>query len=173
MKHVDPRGLLKKPYGRVLIPDEESGTYTARLMEFPGCFAEGDSPAEAYERLETAAESWIEAALEMGQAIPPPAADTEFSGRFALRLPRSLYRQAAELAEMDGTSLNQFLVSTVAEKVGAASCYRNLTRQLHAAIASTVINVANLQIFSVPRQQATAGTADSTTVLPQLNREAN
>jgi predicted RNase H-like HicB family nuclease len=127
--------LLKKPYTRIMIPDEESGTFTAQIVEFPGCIAQGDTPAEAYERLESTAESWIEAALAMHQEIPPPSADAQFSGRFALRLPRSLHRQVAQLAELDGTSLNQFIVSTLAEKVGAVSMYRGLTQQLSISIA--------------------------------------
>src|SRR6185295_7358816 len=119
MNEAKARDFLKKPYTRVLIPDEESGTFTAQIAEFPGCLAQGASPAEAYERLEVAAESWIEAALEMQQEIPSPAADVQFGGRFALRLPRSLHRQAAQLAELEATSLNQFIVSALAEKVGA------------------------------------------------------
>jgi len=71
MKNLNPRELLKRPYTRVLIPDEESGTFTAQIIEFPGCIAQGATPAEAYERLEAVAESWIEAALEMQQEIPP------------------------------------------------------------------------------------------------------
>ncbi|HEX3529168.1 MAG TPA: type II toxin-antitoxin system HicB family antitoxin [Thermoanaerobaculia bacterium] len=172
MSHLEARELLKKPYTRVLIPDEESGTLTARLVEFPGCFAQGDNPAEAYERLEAAAESWIEAALEMRQVIPPPTLDVEFSGRFALRLPRSLHSQAAALAELDGTSLNQFIVSTLAEKVGAVSFYRSLTRQFQAAMASTLFNAAKLQLSSVSRFPATAGTRPSTALL-QAGKEVH
>ena len=135
MTNISARDLLKKPYTRILIPDEESGTYTAQIVEFPGCVAQGANPAEAYERLETAAESWIEAALEMKQEIPLPTADVQFSGRFALRLPRSLHRQAAQLAELEGTSLNQFIVSTLAEKIGAVSLYRELMQKLSAPAA--------------------------------------
>jgi antitoxin HicB len=119
-------GYLKKPYTRALIPDEESGTFTARIIEFSGCVAEGATASEAYERLEAAAESWIEAALEMGQAIPLPAADVRFGGRFALRLPRSLHRAAAQLADLEGVSLNQLIVSTVAEKVGGISFWHGV-----------------------------------------------
>jgi len=138
--------LLKRPYTRVLIPDEESGTYTARIVEFPGCVAQGSSPAEAYERLEAAAESWIEAALEMQQEIPEPAPDAQSGGRFALRLPRSLHRQAAQLAELEGVSLNQFIVATLAEKVGAVSLYQRLARQLHASVAATAFGIAGANI---------------------------
>jgi len=42
------------------------------ITEFPGCITEGDSAEEALMNLESAAESWVEAALDMGQEIPPP-----------------------------------------------------------------------------------------------------
>ena len=36
-----------------------------------------------------------------------------------VRLPRSLHQQATEAARGDATSLNQFIVTAVAERVGA------------------------------------------------------
>lgn len=173
MKDIKAQEVLKKPYTRSLVPDEESGTFTARLVEFPGCLAQGDSPAEAYERLEAAAESWIEAALEMRQEIPQPGSGSEFSGRFALRLPRSLHRQVAELAELDGTSLNQFIVGTLAEKVGGVSLYRGLVRQLHSSIASTVLSAAKVYYSNVSRQATTAGTRESTLLLQSQGKEGH
>ncbi|MDP2959243.1 MAG: toxin-antitoxin system HicB family antitoxin [Longimicrobiales bacterium] len=118
MSHA--RSYLNRPYQRVLIPDAESGTVTAMIAEFPGCVTQGNGVQEAYANLEEAAESWIEAAMELGQEIPLPAADQAFSGRVLLRLPKSVHRQAAEAAERDCTSLNQFILAAVAEKVGAA-----------------------------------------------------
>jgi predicted HicB family RNase H-like nuclease len=38
---------------------------------------------------------------------------------FALRMPRSLHRRAAQFAERDRVSLNQFFVAAIAERVGA------------------------------------------------------
>jgi predicted RNase H-like HicB family nuclease len=152
--NIKAHELLKQPYARVLIPDEESGTYTAQILEFPGCIAQGASPAEAYERLEIAAESWIEGALEMQQEIPPPSADVRFSGRFALRLPRTLHRQAAQLADVEGTSLNQFIVSTLAEKVGAVSLYRGLEQKLQASIAkSSAVSTIEARLSQKKRSQ--------------------
>ncbi len=75
------RDCLEAPYSRVLIPDAETGTYTAKIAEFPGCVAQGNTPEEAYRNLETAAESWIEELLGMGQSVPEPAADNRYSGR--------------------------------------------------------------------------------------------
>jgi len=117
---------LRRPYSRVLIPDEDTGTFAARILEFPGCVAQGRSPEEAYRRLEEAAESWLQAAIDLGQEIPEPAADISYSGKMALRMPKSLHKTAAELAEREGVSLNQFVVSAVAEKVGATKLYSEL-----------------------------------------------
>lgn len=114
------REILLRPYSRVLIPDHDTGTYVAFILEFPGCVAQGDTPEEAYRNLEAAAQSWIEAARDLGQAIPLPSSEESYSGRVLLRLPRSLHRRAAELARRDRVSLNQFIVAAVAERLGAA-----------------------------------------------------
>jgi predicted RNase H-like HicB family nuclease len=124
------RDYLNKPYARVLTPDEEYGGYTAEIFEFPGCVTEGDTATEALENLETAAEAWIEAALNMGQEIPEPSASQEYGGRIALRLPRSLHGRAVRMAERDGTSLNQFLVAAIAEQVGVGSLYARTVQRL-------------------------------------------
>ena len=63
------RSILRQPYRRVLVPDEEAG-FTAFIQEFPGCIAEGDTPAEAYANLERAAESWLEGVIERGFVVP-------------------------------------------------------------------------------------------------------
>ena len=123
-------GYLKQPYSRLLIPDEESGTYTAQILEFPGCIAQGDTVNEAYERLEKAASAWIQTVLDLGQDVPPPASIYEYGGKVALRLPKSLHRQVANAAERDGTSLNQFIVAAVAEKVGATKFYADLVDKI-------------------------------------------
>jgi predicted RNase H-like HicB family nuclease len=164
--------LLRKPYTRVLTPDAESGTFTAQVLEFPGCIAQGDNPAEAYERLEAAAESWIEAALEMHQTIPQPATDGQFGGKFALRLPRSLHRQAAQLAELDGTSLNQFIVATLAERVGAVNIYRRFSLQLNTLITggtgTGTVSTARLRLPEAASGRPMA-TVDAAQVTPPKN----
>jgi antitoxin HicB len=124
------RDYLKRPYARVLTPDEEYGGYTAEILEFAGCVTEGDTATEALENLETAAEAWIEAALNMGQEIPEPSDSQEYGGRIALRLPRSLHGRAIRMAEREGTSLNQFLVAAIAEQVGVGTLYARTVQRL-------------------------------------------
>lgn len=137
-----PGEYLKEPYSRVLIPDIETGTYTAKILEFPGCISQGDTSQEAYDRLEDAAIAWVSTTLDIGQEIPPPAIAHGHSGKVALRLPRSLHRQAVIAAERDGTSLNQFIVSALAEKVGATNLYDSLVQRLDQRIVRVAENAA-------------------------------
>lgn len=111
--------LLLKPYSRMLIPQDEGG-FSAEIVEFPGCFAEGETPEEAYANLERAAASWLVAVVEKGESVPAPLTNYEISGRFALRLPKTLYARAAKYAAREGVSLNQFIVNAVAERLGEA-----------------------------------------------------
>jgi predicted RNase H-like HicB family nuclease len=120
---------LKEPYARILIPDEEGG-YSAEILEFPGCFAEGETADEAMQALDRAAESWIQAAIDQGQEIPPPFMNQGYSGKIALRLPRSLHRKAAQFAEREGTSINQFLMAAIAARIGSEEFYEHLLAQL-------------------------------------------
>ena len=125
-----------KPYSFVFLQNEDD-TYTGEIIEFPGCLAQGETISEAMENLVKAAETWAEAALDQGLPIPEPFLTQDFGGRVALRLPKSLHKQAARLADMDGVSLNQFLVDAIAEKVGAQNLYNHLTEQLSSQIAAS------------------------------------
>jgi antitoxin HicB len=125
---------LRKPYARVIIPDE-SGRYAAQVLEFPGCFAEGDTPEEAYGNLQEAAKNWVDSAQSQGMAIPEPFATQAYSGTISLRLPKSMHKRAVEYAHRDGVSLNQFLVAAIAARVGAEDLLSVLADRLDDRLA--------------------------------------
>jgi predicted RNase H-like HicB family nuclease len=129
-QRVAAEEYLQRNYKRVLVPDPNGHGFTARLLEFPGCFADGQTAEEAYANLESAAAEWIEAASSQGQPIPDPAGGDTYSGRIVLRLPRALHQQAAELAALNQTSLNQFLVSAIAARVGAEDLVGRMIHRL-------------------------------------------
>lgn len=143
---------LRKPYGRLLMP-EEDGTYRAEILEFPGCFAVGETAAEAAENLENAASSWIESNLARGKAVPEPMEENEYSGKFVVRLPKSLHRRAAYAANRENVSLNQFIVASIAEQVGGYrwSIFNNnrmsmyLTLQINTGAAKTQLVTQNFE----------------------------
>lgn len=109
--------ILRNPYSRLLVGEKDGG-FSARIIEFSGCFAQGRSAAEAAANLEVAAESWVEAALEDGCDIPEPTGDNEYSGKFIVRVPRSLHQRCALLAQQEGVSLNQYVMSVLAQHAG-------------------------------------------------------
>lgn len=115
---------LKLPYFRGYVP-EDDGTFRAEVLEFSGCIATGDTAAEAIACVEEAAKEWIVAALSQGQKIPDPAENTEFSGKLVLRLPRSLHKKSARFAERDGVSLNQLIITSLANYVGQSEVRKN------------------------------------------------
>jgi predicted RNase H-like HicB family nuclease len=110
--------ILKLAYSRMIVP-EEDGSYRGEIPEFPGCISLAETPAEAFAALEDIALSWLEVAIEKNQPIPKPMGNADFSGKFALRLPRSLHKKSSECACREGVSLNQFFVGVIAEHVGA------------------------------------------------------
>ena len=110
---------LKQPYARCVMP-ESDGTYRGEIIEFPGCFAVGQTAEEALANLEVAAESWLEAVTARGQRVPDPIDTGPFSGKLVVRLPKSLHKKAANIAARENTSLNQFIVTCISECVGQA-----------------------------------------------------
>ena len=50
----------------------EAGGWVAIVPELPGCKSDGDTPTEALSNAFDAIECWIEAAVEMGRAVPEP-----------------------------------------------------------------------------------------------------
>ena len=140
------KSYLTLPYARIVIPTEPSG-FHAQILEFPGCFAQGETLEEAYSNLENAAESWIEVCLAQGHSVPEPSSSQTFSGRIVLRLPKSLHKQATRLAERDQTSLNTFLLSAVSSKVGAEEFYNVLTHRLERNIMQG-LQAASLNYFN-------------------------
>jgi len=120
----DAGEYLKRPYGRLLTP-ENDGTFRAEIREFPGCLATGDTPEAALSALEDAALNWLEASHEIGLPIPEPADTIEYSGKFVVRLPKTLHKKAAFAAEHDGVSLNTFVVSAIAEHIGGGAPKRS------------------------------------------------
>ena len=106
---------LKYP---VTIEEAPEGGYFAEIKDLPGCFAQGETVAEAHEMIEIARRMWLEVAYEDGQDIPLPRELDQYSGKFFIRTPKSLHRRLDQMADMEGVSLNQFLVSTLSKAIG-------------------------------------------------------
>ena len=54
------------------LSEADGGGFTAIAPELPGCRSDGETPEEALANIYDAILCWIEAAEEMGRAVPPP-----------------------------------------------------------------------------------------------------
>jgi predicted RNase H-like HicB family nuclease len=101
---------LELPYHVVIQHrvDESGDYYFAAVQELDGCMSHGDTDTEAFENIREAMEGWIEAKLEGGFSVPVPINESQYSGKFVLRLPKSLHARLVLEAEKDGVSLYQY-----------------------------------------------------------------
>lgn len=101
---------INLPYNYIIQPiHDESGIYFyARILELDGCQSTGNTFEEAYENIKDAMKGWIEAKLEGGFEIPLPIGYENYSGKFVIRIPKSLHYKLAIEAEQEGVSLNQY-----------------------------------------------------------------
>jgi len=103
------------PYTIEITPDD--GNYFVKVKELEGCMSVGDTRADALTMIEDAMLEWLAVAIEDGIEVPLPESmqAERYSGKFPLRLPKSLHRKLALEAEHDGVSLNQYLVMLLSE----------------------------------------------------------
>lgn len=100
-------------------PEDEG--YIAVVPELDGCSAFGETASEAVDEVQMAIEAWLEAARAAGNPIPEPSqrvSEERRSGKLLLRLGPSLHTTVAELAEIEGQSVNSYIVNAIYLKVG-------------------------------------------------------
>ena len=103
MKTIDE--YMKLPYRMEIIEDSAEGGYVASYPDLKGCITCGPTIEAAAAALADAKRVWIEAD---GYDIPVPEIDDSYSGQFKFRMPKSLHRQLAEHAKLEGISMNQY-----------------------------------------------------------------
>lgn len=114
--------LLQRPYPMIIRGSPEEG-YLAEAPDLPGCFTAGETESEALELLRDAMAGWLAARLQQGLPIPDPAGDAQYSGRILLRISPYLHRRLVEQAQEQGVSLNQWLVTRLAETAPRGPLY--------------------------------------------------
>jgi predicted RNase H-like HicB family nuclease len=107
---MDVQEYMKLPYNYIIHPiHDESGVYFhASVLELDGCQSTGDTIDEAMDGLKEAMEGWIDTKLANGFSIPIPVDTESFSGKFNIRIPKSLHFRLSVEAEREGVSLNQY-----------------------------------------------------------------
>lgn len=114
-----PKEFLALPYTKTVRWSADDGVFVARVNEIEGCTGHGDTEADALKMLRDNLEEWIGLCIAAGDAVPTPATEILPSGKWLQRVPRTLHKKLTDLAHREGVSLNQYVVSVLAEAVGA------------------------------------------------------
>ncbi|HAJ33557.1 MAG TPA: toxin-antitoxin system HicB family antitoxin [Candidatus Atribacteria bacterium] len=106
---------MKKLYRMRVYPietDANTVEWVAEYPDLPGCIGAGDTAEEAVAMAIDAKKAWIEIALKDGENVPEPTNlyTSDYSGKFTLRLPKTLHRELTIQAEDEGVSLNQYIL---------------------------------------------------------------
>ncbi|QSA97581.1 toxin-antitoxin system HicB family antitoxin [Methylococcus sp. EFPC2] len=96
--------------------------YEAKVRELPDIAEYAETHEEAYDLAVDAITTTAEALAAQGREMPVPyQPEEDYSGRITLRLPKSLHRRLAEKATEEAVSLNQYMLSVLAQNSGVQS----------------------------------------------------
>jgi predicted RNase H-like HicB family nuclease len=107
---------LSLNYPMIITKDEEEKVYFVEFPDLPGCMAHGETPTSAVTLAQKVKKEWIETALSLEFAIPEPKKEEDYSGRFSLRLSKTLHKQLTGQAKREGKSLNQHILFLLSEQ---------------------------------------------------------
>lgn len=107
---------MKMPYTRIVqeMNDESGHYFYGRVLELDGCQSTGDTVEELYENLNEAMEGYLEVKLENNLPVPEPENADKYSGKFNIRIPRTLHQRLAIEADKEGVSLNTLVLYKLA-----------------------------------------------------------
>ncbi|MBE0448371.1 MAG: type II toxin-antitoxin system HicB family antitoxin [Actinobacteria bacterium] len=130
---------MKLPYAVTLIQNED-GSYFAEIKDLPGCMSQGNTLDETMTMVNDAKHAWITTALELGRDIPLPEEEREYSGKFIVRIPASLHRDLAILADKEGVSLNQMALTLLSKNLSLI--YLEKQEELLSKVANAIDVIA-------------------------------
>lgn len=61
------------------LSEDDGGGYAAIVPDLPGCMSDGETPEEAVVNVRDAIIAWMEAAEDVGHAVPPPSLELKLA----------------------------------------------------------------------------------------------
>lgn len=105
---------LNLEYPFTVVPDD--GSFFIEFPDLKGCMTQVEDASEIGAMAEEIRTLWLETAYEQGLPLPEPATQLEYSGKFVVRMPKSLHRDLALAAGREGTSLNSYVSYVLANR---------------------------------------------------------
>ncbi|MEN9431041.1 MAG: hypothetical protein RJA86_1900 [Pseudomonadota bacterium] len=96
---------------------EEGGGYFISYPDFDMCVSDGETIEEAIINGKEALQATIAALEAEGRLVPEPTTVNAMSGKFLVRVPKTLHALLASRSKREGVSLNTLVVSYVAAGV--------------------------------------------------------
>ena len=120
--------------------------FSARVKELPDVEVFEASAEAAYASALEAITALAGLAEEMGHQFPAPikATDDEYSGRVTLRMPKSLHKKIAEVADVEAVSLNHYIVSVLASAAATSATYFSNEQPVLANVPAMGMTVSGL-----------------------------
>jgi predicted RNase H-like HicB family nuclease len=144
--------ILQRPYSYVLSPESEVGGFAASILEFPGCFAQGETIEGAYANIRSAAKEWLRAVFRLGQEVPCPV---DPSARLVpLQLPHDIHAAARREATRQGCSVEDFVTQMVADQFRSDTA---LVAAIEAAVAPSLDRLKASFVARFPQLEASRG----------------
>ena len=111
---------MNLPYTMTVKRHDDQGVYyLAGFVELPDLFMVGPTEEAAIKELLIEKPEYFEECIKRGFKIPIPVESQKYSGILNFRMPKHLHQTVAVIAEREGVSINQYLLSAVAKAAGA------------------------------------------------------
>lgn len=123
---------------------EEDDEYIATCPSFPGLSAFGRTEEEALAEGKIALIGFIETSKAKQIPLPDPTVRSLSSGKLQLRLPKSLHRLAAKMAEREEVSLNTYIADAVRARVTGEQVGRSILQEMRRHLQETRLTVASV-----------------------------
>ncbi len=140
---------MTSQYPLIIQWSAEDHRYVVTSPAFPGFSALGETQERALAEAQVALDLFIESYKERGIPLPEGRAIQQYSGQTRLRLSKSLHRAATAMAELDGVSLNQYIVDAVTSRVAGEQVARPIIEELRRQFDQTQVAIAS----AIPIQQ--------------------
>lgn len=105
---------MSLPYRIVFYPASEGG-YVAEIPDLPGCLTQGDDMQDTLAMIEDAKAA---IAMQDNEEIPEPEVEEKYSGKFLVRIPKSLHKDLALRAKKEDVSINQLATYLFSSGIG-------------------------------------------------------
>ena len=125
----------------IKLSEENGGGYLAYVPKLPGCMSDGETPEEALKNVQDAIKCWIETAKELRRTIPvfeEYKDENDYSGKFLLRMPKSMHKMLSEMAEKERISLNNLIQNLLSFAIGYKKGEKNMDINYNVIVTSKI-----------------------------------